>query len=201
MLAMAAKGHAAMKSKLLPVVVLILWFGAHGSFAQDGSLIIAIRAEVAQINGSLSTCTKTTKSVEGISLEGTEANYYSRGKELKKIAAKMYGETYNAAVELYYKDDMLTFAYYRLNRYDKQIGMPKSPKIVSSLKRRFYFSKGELVKVLLGTMEVKAGSEQWRASEATIASLAQKLRSEFEEKQSNDSGPACSVTVFADCRS
>jgi hypothetical protein len=49
-----------MKSKLLPVVVLILWFGAHGSSAQDGSVIIAIRAEVAQINGSLSTCTKTT---------------------------------------------------------------------------------------------------------------------------------------------
>ena len=111
---MAAKGHSAVKSKLLPVVVLILWFGAHGSSAQDGSVIIAIRAEVAQINGRLSTCTKTTKSVEGISLEGAEANYYSRGKELKKIAAKMYGETYNAAVELYYKDDMLTFAYYRI---------------------------------------------------------------------------------------
>jgi hypothetical protein len=61
MLAMAAKGHAAMKSKLLPIVVLLLWFGAHGSSAQDGSLIIAIRAEVAQINGSLSACTKTTK--------------------------------------------------------------------------------------------------------------------------------------------
>jgi hypothetical protein len=179
MLAMAVKGHAAMKSRLLPVVVLFLWFGAHGSSAQDGSLIIAIRADVAQINGSLSTCTKTTKSVEGISLEGAEANYYSRGKELKKIAAKMYGETYNAAVELYYKDDMLTFAYHRLNRYDKQIGMPKPPKIVSSLERRFYFSNGELAKILLGTMEVKAGGEQWRASEATIADLAQKLRSEF----------------------
>ena len=169
-----------MKIKLLPFLILILWLGTHGSFAQVGNLMTSIRADVAQINASLSTYTRKTKTVDGLSLEGTEANYYSRDKELKKIAARMYGETYNAAVELYYKGDALIFAYYRFNRYDTQIGLPKPPKVVSSQENRLYFADGKLAKLLIGKMEIRAGSEQWKESETEIADLARKLRSEFE---------------------
>jgi hypothetical protein len=191
MLVAAATGHAAMKIKLLkikllPFVILITCFGPHNSFAQD--LVAAIRAEVTRTNESLSTYTKRTKIVDGISLEGTEANYYALGDDLKKIAARMYGETYKASVELYYKDDVLIFAYFRFNRYDTQIGLPKPPKIVSSEEKRLYFSSGKLAKFLIGKIEVKADDVRWRESETEIADLAGKLQSEFASKASEGNG-------------
>jgi hypothetical protein len=93
----------------------------------------------------------------------------------------------------------------RSRRYEKQAlagrrldSLVRSSRFIRTRRQSHHC---ELVKVLLGKLEVKAGSEQWRESEAEIASLAQKLRSKFEEKQSDNSGPACSVMAFADCRS
>src|SRR5262245_8590056 len=135
MIAAVAKGTHPMSIRLLPFVVLVLWLGAQNSFAQAGDLdvalradVVAIRADVAQINAKLSTYTKTERSVEAV--EGGGATYYFRDKELKKIAARMYGETYNAAVSLYYKHGVLTFAYYRFNHYDMPISLAKPVKIV-----------------------------------------------------------------------
>jgi hypothetical protein len=190
MLVAAATGHT-MKIKLLPVVILIACFGPHNSFAQD--LVAEIRAEVTRTNESLSTYTKRSKMVDGISLEGTSANYYALGDDLKKIAARMYGETYRASVDLYYKDNVLIFAYYRFNRYDTQIGLPKPPKIVRSEEQRLYFSDGNLAKLLIGKIEIKADDERWRESETEIADLARRLRSEFADKAPEENSQACGL--------
>ena len=89
-----------------------------------------IRAEVAAINKGAAKYTKTTKDVEDISLEGTEATYFSSAGNLRKITAKMYGETYNATGEFYYRDGELIFAFLKHNQYDTQIGLDKPPKVV-----------------------------------------------------------------------
>ena len=191
MLVAAATGHTAMKIKLLAFAILIVCLGPHNSFAQD--LVAAIRADVTRTNERLSTYTKRSKMVDGISLEGTSANHYALGDDLKKIAARMYGETYRASVELYYKDNVLIFAYYRFNRYDTQIGLPKPPKIVRSEEQRLYFSNGKLAKLLIGKIEIRADDERWREAETEIADLARRLASEFADKAPEGNSRACGL--------
>ena len=60
---------------------------------------------------------KKTKMVEGVSLEGTEATFYTSTAGLKKVHAEMAGETFYAKADFYYSDrGELTFIYFRENR-------------------------------------------------------------------------------------
>lgn len=136
-----------------------------------------IRVEVAAIEKGASKYTKTTKDVEGISLEGTEATYFYSGKDLKKITAKMYGETYNATAELYYQNGELLFAFVKRNQYDTQIGLEKPPKVVRTEEQRFYFrSDGELIRLLVGKKELKSGDEKYDELKDEIISISSKLK-------------------------
>jgi hypothetical protein len=90
-----------MKTKLLILIVATL-ISVQIVFSQTENRVAFIRNEVNLINKQVKKYTKTTKNVEGISLEGTEAIYFASGKGLKKIVAKSYGETYKATTELYY---------------------------------------------------------------------------------------------------
>ena len=72
-------------------------------FAQINKSIKQIRREVAAIDVNLKTFKKTTKDINEISNEGAEATFFSADKKLKKITAKIYGETFNGSTELYYK--------------------------------------------------------------------------------------------------
>ncbi len=144
--------------------------------AQVDKITLPIVKEVSKINKNLLTYKKITKDVEGISLEGAEAVYYSSGKNLKKITAKIYGETYNASGEFYYKNEELIFAFYKFNRYDTQIGLKKPPKVVKREEKRLYFNDGKPVKLLVGKSSVKQGSKQWENSTTDILDLEKKLR-------------------------
>jgi hypothetical protein len=94
----------------------------------------------------------------------------------------MYGETYNATAELYYSGEELIFAYQKMNRYDTQIGMTPPPKVVSVKEERFYFAGGQLIKLLVGKINVKKDSKQWENSLDGITDLDKKLREAFPEK-------------------
>lgn len=168
-----------MKIKLL-LILLVLAFGTHAAFAQNSQAIAAIQAEVRAIEKNAAKYTKKTKDVEGISLEGTQATYFVSGRGLKKIAAKMYGETYNATVELYYQGEELIFAFYKFNRYDTQIGLEKPPKVVNTEEKRFYFVGGKLEKLLVGKKEVKSDDEQFSDSENDIVDLSKKLKDAYQ---------------------
>ncbi|MGI9055980.1 MAG: hypothetical protein ACR2F2_09290 [Pyrinomonadaceae bacterium] len=136
-----------------------------------------IRVEVNAINKDAGKYKKTTKSVEEISLEGTEATYFHSGKDLKKITAKMYGETYNATAELYYKNGELLFAFVKRNQYDTQIGMDTPPKVTGSEEQRFYFrSDGELIRLLVGKKELKSGDERYTDLKDEIINISGKLK-------------------------
>lgn len=148
-------------------------------FAQTEKEIAQIRAEVKTINKSAAKYKKETRDVEGISLEGTEATYYVSGKGLKKISAKMYGETYNATVEIYYSGEEMIFAFVKENRYDTQIGMTPPPKIVRSDERRFYFSGGNPIRVLSGKKELKSTDENYDEYKQQIDEIAGKLKAAY----------------------
>ncbi len=165
--------------KILLLTILTLIFGL-STFAQTVERqIAAIRAEVAAINRAGAKYTKKTRNVEDVSLEGTEATYYVSGKGLKKIVAKMYGETYNATGEYYYSGEELIFAFVRFNRYDTQIGVTPVPKVVRSEEQRFYFSGGNLIRLLVGKKQLKPGAEKYEELKTEALAISGKLKEAY----------------------
>ena len=167
-----------MKKIFLSAVLLIL-LGSSISAQNTEKQITAIRAEVAAINKSAAKYTKTTKDVEGISLEGTEATYYVSGRGLKKVVARMYGESYNAAGEYYYSGEELIFAFVRFNKYDRPIGSGKSPKIVKTEEQRFYFAGKNLIRLLIGKNELKPDDERYTELKDAVTGASDTLKKAY----------------------
>ncbi len=169
-----------MKTKfLLPIFAVFIF--SQMVFAQSvEKQITAIRAEVTAINKNGKSYRKTTKDVEGVSLEGTEATYYISGKGLKKIVAKIYGETYRATTEFFYQGENLIFAFKKMERYNTSIG-DKKLKVVSIEEERFYFSEAEVIRYLLGKKEIEIGTIKFNDAKNSIIELADKLKSEITQ--------------------
>lgn len=133
--------------------------------AQTDERVTDIRAKVAEINRSALKYKKTKKDVTGISTEGAEATLFYDGKELKKIAAKIYGETFNGTSEYYFSGGELIFNYDRINRYDTQIGLKRPVKVVRVEQYRSYFDAGKMFKLLIGNKTIAPGSEEFAEHE------------------------------------
>lgn len=155
--------------------VVLLFIQADFIIAQTEKEIAAIRAEVAAINLGAAKYSKTTKDVEGVALEGTEATYFRSAEKLRKITAKMYGETYNATGEFYYRDGKLIFAFIKRNQYDAQIGMDEPPKVVRAEERRFYFDGDKLIRLLIGKKELKSSGARYSELKDEINGISSKL--------------------------
>jgi hypothetical protein len=174
-------------------IMAMLVFAAGAARAQNAAqtgkqtkgVIAAIRAEVTLINKSAKKYKKTVTTVEGISLEGAEAAYFATGRGLKKITARIYGETYNATAELYYQGEQMIFAYYVFRRYDTQVGMTPPPKVVRTEVKRLYFSDEKLIRLLEGKKAVKAGEENFKDTEKEFLDLSAKLKEAYLPSISN----------------
>ena len=149
------------------------------AFAQTGRQITAIRAEVAAINKSVKSYKKKVKDVDGVSLEGTQATYYTSNKGLKKITARMYGETFRATGELYYRGGELIFMYVRTNRYNGNIAMKPFPKIARVEEERYYFAGGELVRIVSGKRELKTSDERYAELKDSAMDISKSLRDAY----------------------
>lgn len=171
-----------MTRPLLLAAAAFLSLGIFASRAEEAALKPQIRALVAEINAALPKYSRETRSIEGLSLEGSEAVYFSEGGALKKITARIYGETYNAAAELYYQGGSVAFAYRKLNRYDTQIAMQPPPKVVSTEEARLYFSGGALAALRIGQQDIAASDIHWQEAEQEIAELADRLETEFRKR-------------------
>jgi hypothetical protein len=167
-----------MKIKYL-ILIAVTLFAFQTAFAQTNKQITLIRNEVSLINKSAKKYSKTTEMVEGISLEGTEATYFSSGKGLKKIVAESLGETYKATTEFYYSGEELIFAFQKFYRYDTQIGMNPPPKVVSTQERRVYFSNEKLVKYFDGKLNIKSDKLQLIDVEKEFLEMSVKLKEAF----------------------
>ncbi|MFM9903307.1 MAG: hypothetical protein ACKVQJ_01915 [Pyrinomonadaceae bacterium] len=143
--------------------------------AQTERDITEIRSQVAAINKGAAKYKKVTKDVDDISLEGTEATYYRSGDDLRKITAKMYGETFKATGEFYYRDGSLIFGYIRHSKYDTQIGLNKPVKVVRVEEQRYYFAGGELIRLLVGKKTLKSDSEKYSQLKDEINNISGKL--------------------------
>ncbi len=167
--------------KFITFSILILMIAAVSAFAQTEKQIAAIRADVNLINKSASKYDKKTKLVEGISLEGTEATYLTSGRGLKKITAKMYGETFRATAEHYYSGEELIFAYQRLQRYDTQIGMKPPPKVVKILETRVYYSGAKAIRVIEDKKQLATSHSEFSAAESAMNDLSEKLKAAIDQ--------------------
>jgi hypothetical protein len=173
------EGIEGMKMKIALISMLVFAFSGIG-FGQVDKQVTGIRAEVAAINKAAKGYKKKVKTVEGVSLEGTEASYFtSRTGELKKITAKMYGETYNASAELYYQGDELIFYYIKTNKYNGHIAMKPAPKVASVEEERYYFENTELVRLVHGKVELKPGDEKYDELKNRALELAKTLQDAF----------------------
>lgn len=151
------------------------------TLAQDAKNLTAIRAEVAAINKSAAKYTKTVKDVDGISVEGTEATYFVSGKNLRKISANIYGETYQATAELYYQGEELIFAFIKEYRYDIQSGLGRMPKVIKIEQKRFYFGDGQMIKLLIGKNNINLQNSRWDESKEQITDLSKKLKDAYSD--------------------
>lgn len=146
------------------------------AFAQTEKEIIKIRAEVAAINKDVSKYKKTTKNVEGISLEGTEATYYFAAADLRKVTAEIYGESFNATGEFYYRGGDLIFAFIKNRKYDQPARPNRTPKITRTEEQRFYFAGGELIRLLAGKKELKSVDEKYSELKKEIIGISKALK-------------------------
>lgn len=166
-----------MKKLIWMISIIAIFAGA--AFAQTAKQIAGIRAEVAAIDKAAKKYKKKTKDVDGISLEGTQATYFTSGKGLKKITAKLYGETFNASAELYYQGEEVIFIYFKMNKYDTQIGMDPPPKVVRVEAERYYFAGGELIRLLKGKKELKATDEEYSEMKQGILEMEKGLKEAY----------------------
>jgi hypothetical protein len=63
-----------------------------------------------------------------------------------------------------------------MNKYDTQIGMTPPPKVVRVEEERYYFSDGELIRLLAGKTEIKPGDEKYNEMKDGIMELEKGLK-------------------------
>lgn len=168
-----------MKTKLL-ILAIATFITANTIFAQSVEKeITSIRNKVTAINKAAKGYTKKTKDVDDISLEGAEATFFSSRLSLKKVTAKMYGETYQATGEFYFENSKLIFAFIKHSQYDTQIGLEKPVKVVKIEERRFYFNNDGLIRLLVGKKELKSEDERYEELSQSAVSIGEKLIEAF----------------------
>ena len=156
--------------------LLLTFILAGSAFAQTEKQLAGISSEVAAINKSASKYKKTKKHVEDISLEGTEATYYQSGKNLRKITAKMFGESAYADGEFYYRDGHLIFAVLKRTNYSEPLGTGKKRKVMSVEEQSYYFANDKLIRLLIGKKALKSNDERYEQLKDDLISTADKLR-------------------------
>jgi hypothetical protein len=159
-----------------PYFLLFLFALTSVTLAQAGDPISRIRAEVRRIDGSAHKFRKQTRSVEGISLEGTEATYFTENGRLRKITARIFGESFRATAELYYANEKLIFVFQRVERYNGHFASDPPPKTAGFGETRAYFNSGIAFRVLKNDKVLPAGSADLHDALTEIERLADDLR-------------------------
>ena len=162
---------------LLGIALLLVAGSANAQIEKE---IAAIRADVNLINKNAAKYDKKTKNFDGLSLEGSQATYFTSGRGLKKIVAKMYGETYRSTAELYYSGEELIFIFQRLERYDTQVGMDPPPKVARIEETRLYRSGGKTIRILSGKTRLKPGDIKFTEAEYQLYELSDELKGRLD---------------------
>lgn len=173
------------KVNLLIIGMIFLLTSAFAVSAQSAASISAINTKVATINKGVKKYKRVKQEVMDLSLEGGEATFYHDRRVLNKIAAKLYGETYNSVVNLYYDNGDPLFFEFRENRYDTQIGLEKPVKVVKVKIEKYYFTAGKLVRISLGNKIVKKSDPRYAIMRDSMTDLAKDLKAAYSSKNSS----------------
>lgn len=135
-----------------PALWLAAWAcaGARPALAQEvvsatsGSpaAIAHIRAEFAEIERALPGYRRTTRDLWNFSLEGGELEAFQDGSELRKLRARLFGETGRVTEEFYFSDGRPIFIYAVHERYDQ----PLSGRVQARIEHRFYLDDGRVIR-------------------------------------------------------
>jgi hypothetical protein len=130
--------------------------GQQAVTATSGSpaVIARIRAEFAAIEREAPTYRQTKHDVHDFSLEGGELTGFYRGRGLRKLHARLFGETWRGTEEYYFAGGRLIFIHVVHERYDE----PMSGRVQWTVEHRFYFDGGRLIR-RIRTVRPTAGSD------------------------------------------
>lgn len=130
--------------------------GQQAVTATSGSpvAIARIRAAFAEIEREAPAYRRTAHELHHFSLEGGELTGFYRGRELRKLHARLFGETWQGTQEYYFADGRLIFIYVVHERYDE----PMSGRVQWTIEHRFYFDGGRLIR-RIRTVRPSGGSE------------------------------------------
>lgn len=147
--------------------------------AQSVASIRSINGKVASINKGVKKYKKVKKDVMGLSTEGGEATFYHDRSVLKKITAKIYGETFNTVGNLYFEKGQPLYYEMRENRYDTQISLNKPVKVVKVTSEKYYFSDGKLVRIYVGNKIIKKSSLRYTELKDAMMETAEALKAAY----------------------
>lgn len=118
--------------------------GQQAVTATSGSpaTIARIRAEFAAIEREAPAYRQTKHDVHGFSLEGGELTGFYRGRELRKLHARLFGEMWRGTEEYYFAGGRLIFIHVVHERYDE----PMSGRVQWTIAHRFYLDGGRLIR-------------------------------------------------------
>jgi hypothetical protein len=118
---------------------------AQAATATSGSpaAISRIRQRFAAIEREAPTYQRTTHDVFNFSLEGGELTGFFRGNELRKLAARLYGETWRGSEEYYFADGQPVFVYAAYELYHRPFG---EGGVRATVEHRYYFDGGRLIR-------------------------------------------------------
>jgi hypothetical protein len=118
--------------------------------------ITRIRAEYAAIQREAPRYRRTTHDVWNFSLEGGELRGFFRGSELRKLSARLYGETWQGIDEFYFADGEPIFIHTVQERYR---GMFGEGGVQATIEHRYYFDRGRLIRRVRTQRPANAGED------------------------------------------
>lgn len=134
-------------------------------FAQGGGVtatsgspaaIARIRAEYAATEREAPRYRQTAHDVWDFSLEGGELHGFYRGRELRKLSARLLSETWRGSEEYYFAGGQLIFIHVVHERYHQPFGVGG---IRVTIENRYYFDGGRLIRHVRTQRPSRAGED------------------------------------------
>jgi hypothetical protein len=125
----------------------IAWPAGAQVTATSGSpaAIARIGAEYATTTRQASAYRRTERDVYDFSLEGGTLQGFYRGGELRRLSARLYGESWRGSEDYYFAGGRLIFIHAVREVYDE----PMSGRIQRRLEYRYYFDGDRLIRQVL----------------------------------------------------
>jgi hypothetical protein len=106
--------------------------------------IARIRQEFAAIQREVPKYRRTTHEVVNFSLEGGELTGFFRGGELRKLHARLYGETWSGTEDYYFAGGQPVFVHVVSEIYREPFG--EGGGVRGAVEHRYYFDGGRLIR-------------------------------------------------------